>query len=66
MSSERPRPFLLATTPALGHLRHASGIVRCELVKLELHVVFTVLDLKTITLTLTQELEQWPVKAGDL
>ncbi|KAG8849862.1 hypothetical protein FRB96_000607 [Tulasnella sp. 330] len=57
--------FLLATVPMLGHMRAESGIV-CELVKLDPHLVFTVLLPKAVAPIFTRELTQWSVTEGDL
>ncbi|KAG8878583.1 hypothetical protein FRB98_006052 [Tulasnella sp. 332] len=59
-SSKKPKHFLLATFPALGHIRAEAGIV-CELVKLDAHLLFTILIPKPLAPIITQELEQWSV-----
>ncbi|KAG8877989.1 hypothetical protein FRB98_006414 [Tulasnella sp. 332] len=57
ISSEKFKHFLLATIPALGHIRAEAGIV-CELVKLDPRLTFTVLIPKAVAPVLVQELER--------
>ncbi|KAG8874086.1 hypothetical protein FRB97_006176 [Tulasnella sp. 331] len=64
MSSELQKHFLLATIPAMGHIRAESGIV-CELVKLDPHLLFTVLIPSAVALVFTQELAQWSVTEAE-
>ncbi|KAG8845874.1 hypothetical protein FRB96_002242 [Tulasnella sp. 330] len=57
ISSEKFKHFLLATIPALGHIRAEAGIV-CELVKLDPRLTFAVLIPKAVAPVLVQELEK--------
>ncbi|KAG8864346.1 hypothetical protein FRB96_006168 [Tulasnella sp. 330] len=65
VSSSKPRHFLLTTVHALGHLRPDAGIV-CALVKMDHHLIFTVLLPQSVVPAFTQELARWSVTEGDL